>query len=868
MKQLGVRAQSALTPFFFIMRRITTFFICCLIFSFKVNADGFDETQKIDIAKKFLGSMDQKQNANPQDSFYVSYEDTSSKYTIISRHVNKTKQSGFVVVSNINEQPVILAYDTVASFQGEQLPNHIREWFEGYSAALDVINNTPQLAETYIRSSQYVAETVEPLLNSTMWNQGEPYNILCPVIDGENSPTGCVATAVAQIMSHHKYPERGNGYCHYVTDTEKLNISFDFDNTWFDWENIYERYGALSVEQEDQYTITSNGWLGFINFYVNDGSPSLLEIVISGFFANGIPYLSGDLALLLLDRNGDFVRQISEPKPVNLSAANNEGKTYSFPVAVPSDIDDGAYKICLAFRNRGETNWDIVPNPIYTSKSHIEINKVGNMLLIGEDDYPCASSWEYSLPVATLMEAAGAAVKMDYRKHESGAYDDNVVKGLNQYLNYDNDMSLLSIEDYSDSLWHRSLQKELLEGRPVYYSGAGNSGGHAFVIDGMQTNVENGLVYYHVNWGWGGSCDGYYLLNMLRPSDAGTGGTSGENYANNASMIIGIMPEDNVDHLRMNSKGLLLCGQDFFPGQNLSFDIETLNLLSSNAGFQGDLFVDFIRTDNDTEDVFSCCVLEDFKISSSRGLTGHHSRIVLPDDITPGQYRLSLRCESIDGEVPEMSVENTPFINILPLEEWKGGPYSSTHQYVSIGGCTIARNSSTQERLSMTIETLTNQHSTPIRGQIALLVCEPSGEVLTSLDESKSINIGGYSQKYTFSIGGAFSKNMPDGQYVLRLGFMPSGSDKWSFLYLTNGTEWVSELSVFEIPFEAANGTVFIDGMSFSMVNFPWTNIGRILNDEKTTEGVSFDMSGRPIQTEHLKQLFIRNRNKHIKLNP
>ena len=93
--------------------------------------------------------------------------------------------------------------------------------------------------------------------------------------------------------------------------------------------------------------------------------------------------------------------------------------------------------------------------------------------------------------------------------------------------------------------WDEMIYAELHAGRPVYYSGSSESSGHAFVVDGYQADGQ----LYHVNWGWGGQCDGYYLLTLMNPTDLGTGGgsdTSG--YRQDQAAVLGIMRPDGIDH--------------------------------------------------------------------------------------------------------------------------------------------------------------------------------------------------------------------------------------------------------------------------------------------------------------------------------
>ena len=126
--------------------------------------------------------------------------------------------------------------------------------------------------------------------------------------------------------------------------------------------------------------------------------------------------------------------------------------------------------------------------------------------------------------VANLMKYCGASVQMDYadRYHDgSSAYSSRVPDALKSYFNYNNGTSLLSRNDISsDNEWNNLIYNELRQSRPVYYSGGNGSIGHAFVCDGY-----DGAGYFHINWGWNGTCDGYFLLTALDPE----GGSSGYN---------------------------------------------------------------------------------------------------------------------------------------------------------------------------------------------------------------------------------------------------------------------------------------------------------------------------------------------------
>lgn len=139
--------------------------------------------------------------------------------------------------------------------------------------------------------------------------------------------------------------------------------------------------------------------------------------------------------------------------------------------------------------------------------------------------------------VSTLLFHCGASVRMSYGVEESGAYTHYVLNALVNYFGYDHGMIYTMRDYYTFDDWHNMLRNEIEEGRPILYGGRTlRNDGHRFVVDGYNSNN-----YYHINWGWGGKSNGYYLLSSLEPSTQGTGGsTDGRGFAYDQDMIIGI----------------------------------------------------------------------------------------------------------------------------------------------------------------------------------------------------------------------------------------------------------------------------------------------------------------------------------------
>ncbi len=190
--------------------------------------------------------------------------------------------------------------------------------------------------------------------------------------------------------------------------------------------------------------------------------------------------------------------------------AKTAGGTYSYTFT--SNIDGNSHTESLDYDNI-TFDWDSMLN-VYTSGSYTDIQ--------GE-------------AVATLMHACGVAMNSSYGS-STGASVGNAFTGLLRNFGYDKGARRLDRQWFALSDWQELCYNELANGRPIYYTGHNPGGGHAFVCDGYSSDD-----YFHINWGWGGSSDGYFLLTALDPSWQGIGG-SDAGYNGTQQIMVGIQP--------------------------------------------------------------------------------------------------------------------------------------------------------------------------------------------------------------------------------------------------------------------------------------------------------------------------------------
>lgn len=159
------------------------------------------------------------------------------------------------------------------------------------------------------------------------------------------------------------------------------------------------------------------------------------------------------------------------------------------------------------------------------------------------DNYNNPCSDVEAAAVARLMSDVGKSMNMTYGE-QSGAITIAPANALPEYFGYDKDIIQYIPRSYvSLAKWIEIIKHELDEERPVYYGGQSEGGGHAFVCDGYDS-----ADFFHINWGWGGYCNGNFDISVLNPdSNSGAGASSTtDGYDMGMVIVVGIRPDNDV----------------------------------------------------------------------------------------------------------------------------------------------------------------------------------------------------------------------------------------------------------------------------------------------------------------------------------
>ena len=232
------------------MKRLFFLFTITLAALCTVQAAQVNETEARQIADKFFGTKSARFSASAgQAVTRLAYTAEAGRFFVFDRSAG----SGFVVIAGDDRLPQVLGYSLNGTFSAGNIPLAMQDWMAEMNREIAFLQSHKG-AKAHHPIQR--ANPVSPLM-TTRWNQDWPYNLLCPTytISGdvtERAVTGCVATAMAQIMNYYKWPERGNGSHTYncnVNDTDPTTLTADFSQSVYEWDLMLDDYNMDSSEE-------------------------------------------------------------------------------------------------------------------------------------------------------------------------------------------------------------------------------------------------------------------------------------------------------------------------------------------------------------------------------------------------------------------------------------------------------------------------------------------------------------------------------------------------------------------------------------------------------------------------------------------
>ena len=148
---------------------------------------------------------------------------------------NDAHGQGFVIVSGDDQMGEVLGYSKEGSLDTLNANPCVKLLLSGYRQTFEVLKEGKVKVQSHTRTGLY-SKTVAPMLKSK-WGQSYPFNAKTGYYY-----SGCVATAVAQMMYYHQWPAQGQGKNEYVVTYYQAKKSADFSQSHYDWANMLPDY--------------------------------------------------------------------------------------------------------------------------------------------------------------------------------------------------------------------------------------------------------------------------------------------------------------------------------------------------------------------------------------------------------------------------------------------------------------------------------------------------------------------------------------------------------------------------------------------------------------------------------------------------
>ena len=261
------------------MKKTIVFLMTALLMAASVQAAEVSENQALDIAQRFANAGGAKFKAVPGSKLTLAHAATAVNGKPDYYVFNRGDHDGFIVVSGEDRVQPVWGYCDHGKFDYDKMPPNVKWWFGEYQRQMQYLREHPQAKA---RKAVNLTTTVAPLLTSK-WNQCKPYNDLCPVAPDDNDPyliyggracSGCVATAISQVMYYYKWPAKGVGYKSYNFDltTQEgqvpMTLDCDFSQSTYQWDLMKDEYLYMD---KDGYGYFDDQWHIYIKVIDENG---------------------------------------------------------------------------------------------------------------------------------------------------------------------------------------------------------------------------------------------------------------------------------------------------------------------------------------------------------------------------------------------------------------------------------------------------------------------------------------------------------------------------------------------------------------------------------------------------------------------
>lgn len=283
------------------MKKLTRLLALALMTSMSAgyaDAREISESEALQRALQFNSSLTGARRAAPSRSAAVqlAYKSTTASDDAAYYVFDRGAGSGFIIVSADDRLPEVLGYTSSGNFDYDALPPNLRWWLGEYAREIESVLASD--TQDIVMADSPVAQSADrqkiPVLLKSKWNQSAPYNNHCPEDGGGRSVTGCVATALSQIIRYHGHPATGVGTYEYTWKNTGQKLSYDYASTTFDWANMLDSYDSESPEAANEAVATLLHACGVgLAMNYSSGESGAYDMAVPRFLIENMDYDAG-----------------------------------------------------------------------------------------------------------------------------------------------------------------------------------------------------------------------------------------------------------------------------------------------------------------------------------------------------------------------------------------------------------------------------------------------------------------------------------------------------------------------------------------------------------------------------------------------
>ena len=168
---------------------------------------------------------------------------------------------GFIIVAGDDVSVPVIGYSfNNQMFNVDELPSNFRSWLEKVHEDIVCTRERGEMASSVVKQKwmESRAGNVLVMLDTPSWNQGNPYNLQCPMDGGERSQVGCVATAMAIVMRYYEWPKKGRGVTEeYITKTKQIHVEARNLEHEYNWDKMKMEYIGGSYNDDEAKAVAT-----------------------------------------------------------------------------------------------------------------------------------------------------------------------------------------------------------------------------------------------------------------------------------------------------------------------------------------------------------------------------------------------------------------------------------------------------------------------------------------------------------------------------------------------------------------------------------------------------------------------------------